>query len=111
MLNLAASQRASAQEKELNEYLWVLLAVANLVDVLASRRAFQSGTGELNPIVDLILADQGVLGIALFKAFWLVVLWFLLPYMRSWTQKLFVFACLAYFCLTLIHVWYLSPLL
>lgn len=66
---------------------------------------------ELNPLVDLILVDFGVPGIAWFKAFWLFVLLLLLPHIKGWTQLLFGFACLAYFALTAIHIWMLPPLL
>ena len=63
----------------LNLYLWVFLVVTNAVDVLASRRAFELGIAESNRVVDLILANFGLLGVVLFKGFWLLILMLLLP--------------------------------
>jgi hypothetical protein len=111
MLSATGPLRASERDKELNLYLWAFLVVTNIVDVLASRRAFELGMTELNLVVDLILADYGILGVALFKSFWLVGLMFLLPYIRGWTQLLLGLVCLAYFALTVVHTWMLSPLL
>lgn len=105
------SVRASAQELELNRYLWLLLVVTNLVDVLASRRAFQFGVDELNPIVDGMLSQYGILGVAVFKTFWLAVLLALLPFVHGWSQKFLAVACSAYLVLTVLHIWFLSPLL
>ena len=111
MLNAIYPIRASERDKDLNLYLWVFLVVTNIVDVLASRRAFEFGIAELNPVVDLILADNGILGVVLFKAFWLFVLMFLLAYIRGWMQLLLGLACLAYFAVAVLHIWMLSPLL
>ena len=91
--------------------MWALLAVTNIVDVLASRRAFDFGMGELNPFVSMLLDEFGILGVALFKAFWLLVLLGLLPYVKGWTQKFFELACVVYLLLTALHLWNLSPLL
>ena len=111
MLSATGPLRASERDKELNLYLWAFLVVTNIVDVLASRRAFELGMTELNLLVDLVLADHGILGVVLLKTFWLVVLMFLLPYIRGWTQLLLGLACLAYFAVTVIHIWMLPPLL
>jgi hypothetical protein len=111
MLNATYPIRASERDKDLNLYLWVFLVVTNIVDVLSSRRAFESGITELNPVVDLVLADYGILGVVLLKSFWLVGLMFLLPYIRGWTQFLLGLACLAYFAVAVLHIWMLSPLL
>ena len=110
-LGLARPGQASPRARHLNRYLWVLLAVTNLVDLLASRRAFALGIGELNPIVDLLFSAYGIASIALFKLFWLVALLVLLPYVRGWTQALFAFACVIYLGLTMLHIAWLSPLL
>lgn len=111
MHNATAPQRASEREMDLNLYLWAFLVVTNIVDVLASRRAFEFRIAELNPVIDLVQADYGILGVVLLKAFWLFVLMLLLPYIRGWTQLLLGLACLAYFAVTVIHIWMLSPLL
>lgn len=66
---------------------------------------------ELNPVVDAVLVDYGVGGVTLVKAFWLVVLWFLLPHITGWKQALLALASLVYFALTLLHIWFLSPLI
>jgi hypothetical protein len=111
MLSATGQLRASERDMELNLYLWAFLVVTNMVDVLASRRAFEFGMTELNLVVDLVLAEYGILGIVLLKSFWLVGLMFLLPYIKGWTQLLLGLACLAYFAVTVIHIWMLSPLL
>ena len=111
MLHTAFSIQPRIRDEHLNVYLWLLLVATNLVDLLASRRAFAIGIDELNPVVDAILVDQGIWGIGLFKAFWLLVLLLLLPRIQGWTQALLAFACLVYFALTLLHLWHLSPLL
>jgi hypothetical protein len=111
VLHTAFAIQPRILDRHLNVYLWLLLSAANLVDVLASRRAFGIGMVELNPIVDLVLVEFGVWGVSLLKAFWLLVLYFLLPHIRGWTQALLTFASLAYFALTLLHLWHLSPLL
>lgn len=102
---------AAAEDRELNLYLWALLAVTNLVDVLASKRAFDVGLEELNPVAASLLAEYGLLGLALCKAFWLAVLVVSLPYIHGWVQKFLALACGAYLGLTILHIWNLSPLL
>lgn len=108
---LARPGQASPRARHLNRYLWVLLAVTNLVDLLASRRAFALGIGELNPIVDSLFSTYGIASVALFKAFWLVALLILLPYVRGWIQAFFAFACVVYLGLTMLHIAWFSPLL
>lgn len=111
MFEAILTQRASEREEHLNRYLWLFLVVTNAVDVLASRRAFQFGIAELNPIVDLIISYFGIWGLAAFKALWIIMLMPLLPFVRGWTQAMLALACLAYFVLTIGHIWFLSPLL
>ena len=106
-----AGVTASQQGRRLNLWLWILLCVTNLVDVLATRRAFDLGIGELNPIVETFFVTYGIGSVAIFKALFLGMLWFTLPWIRSWTRALLGLACAAYFALTLMHIWYLSPLL
>ena len=101
----------SPQGRRLNLYLWLLLAVANIVDVLATRRAFGLGIGELNPIVALAYAEYGIGAVALLKLPFLVALGLLTPWIRTWTRGLLVLACSVYLALTAAHFWYLSPLL
>jgi hypothetical protein len=111
MLDTTAASKPATRDRHLNRYLWLLLAVTNAVDVLASRRAFEFGMAELNPFIDSLLASYGIVGVALFKAFWLGALLLLLPHIKGWTQMLLAFACAAYFALTVLHIWNLSPLL
>lgn len=108
--SVAAPIRVSSQGRRLNFYLWLLLAVTNLVDVLATRRAFNIGIDELNPIVALVYAQYGIGAVAAIKVPFLVMLCFLLPYIRGWTRTMLVLACSAYLALTFAHIWYLSPL-
>ena len=103
--------RASERGGRLNLYLWTLLAVTNFADVLGTRRAFEIGIGELNPLVDVLHAAYGVAGIVAPKAFFLMLLFVLLPYVCSWTRALLALTCSIYLGLTLAHIWYLSPLL
>jgi len=105
-----AAPRAAAGRR-LNFYLWLLLAVTNVIDVLGTRRAFSIGIHELNPIVEFFYAQFGMIPIAFAKAVFLVLLYFLIPHIRGWNRALFVFACCVYLALTFAHVWYLSPLL
>jgi len=109
--SVAAPIRVSSQDKRLNLYLWLLLTVTNIVDVLATRRAFEIGIDELNPIVALLYAEYGIGAVAAFKLPFLLLLLFLLPHIRGWTRGLLVLACSAYLALTFAHIWYLSPLL
>lgn len=102
---------ASEQGRRLNLLLWALLVLTNLADVLGTARAFEIGIGELNPIVDMFHAEYGMAGIATPKVFFLTLLYFLLPWVRTWTRALFALACSAYLALTVAHIWYLSPLL
>ena len=88
----------------LNYFLWVLLVVANITDVLASKHAFERGAIELNPIARLLLEAHGIVGLAVFKALWLVVLLILVRFVKGWIQWLFVFACAVYFALALYHL-------
>jgi hypothetical protein len=111
VLHTAFAIQPRILDRHLNVYLWLLLVAANIVDVLASRRAFEIGMVELNPVVDVVLVDFGVGGVSALKAFWLVVLWFLLPHISGWKQALLALASLVYFALTLLHIWFLSPLI
>jgi len=97
--------------RRLNFYLWLLLVVTNVIDVLGTRRAFSVGIHELNPIVEFFYAQFGMISIAFAKAVFLVLLYFLIPHIRGFNRALFVFACCVYLALTFAHVWYLSPLL
>lgn len=110
-MSAAARARTAHTASGLNRYLWALLLVTNIVDVLASRRAFQFDIAEMNPLLGTVLAAFGLPGLALVKAFWLVVLLLLLSHIRGWTQVLFSAACLTYVALTAVHIWHLSPLL
>jgi Domain of unknown function (DUF5658) len=102
---------AFPREQHLNRYLWALLAVTNLVDLLASRRAFELGIDELNPIVEALFSAYGIASIAAFKLLWLVILLVLIPHIRGWTQAFLAFACVVYLGLTALHIARLSPLL
>ncbi len=102
---------ASEQGRRLNLLLWALLALTNCADVIGTARAFEIGISELNPIVDLFHADFGMAGVIAPKVLFLTMLYFLLPWVRSWTRALFALACSAYVALTMAHVWYLSPLI
>lgn len=102
---------ASEREERLNHYLWAFLVVTNVVDVLASRRAFEFGIAEVNPFADLIIANYGIWALALFKAFWILMLLPLLPHVKGWTRVLLALACAVYGVLTIAHIWFLSPLL
>jgi hypothetical protein len=86
------------------------LTVTNIVDLLGTRRAFEIGVSELNPIVELFYESFGMISVALVKAVFLTLLFFLIPYIRGWNRVLFVFACCVYLALTFAHIWYLSPL-
>ena len=111
MLHTAFAIQPRILDRHLNVCLWLLLGAANIVDVLASRRAFEFGMVELNPVVDVVLVDFGVGGVSVLKALWLVALWFLLPHINGWKQGLLALASLVYFALTLLHIWFLSPLI
>ncbi|MCZ6888382.1 MAG: DUF5658 family protein [Gammaproteobacteria bacterium] len=106
-----ASHQDFLPRSHLNIVLWCLLALTNVVDVLASRRAYEIGIGEMNPVVSMLLTQYGVLGIALFKGFWLLLLLLLLSRIAGWTQKLFVCACLIYIALAAYHISYANLLL
>lgn len=105
------SPPASAQGLRLNRLLWLLLAITNLVDVIGTARAFELGIGELNPIVAMFHNTFGLAGIAAPKLLFLTALLVLLPWIRSWTRIMFAFACSVYLALTVIHIWFLSPLI
>ena len=102
---------APGREERLNYFLWAFLVVANAVDVLASGRAFEFGIAEVNPFAELIIANSGIWTLALFKAFWILMLLPLLPHVKGWTRALLALACTVYGVLTIAHVWFLSPLL
>jgi Domain of unknown function (DUF5658) len=110
-LRLPPPGTVAASDVHLNLYLWALLAVTNLVDVLASRRAFDLGIAELNPLVDSVLFAYGISGIAFLKLFWLAVLLVLLAHIRGWLQAFLAVACLIYLGLTVFHIANLSPLI
>ena len=103
--------RATERGWRLNLLLWMLLALSNFVDVLGTARAFEMGIGELNPIVEVIHAAWGMIGVVIPKVVFLTMLFFLLPWIRAWTRLLFGFTAAVYLALTVVHIWYLSPLL
>lgn len=103
--------RATERGWRLNLLLWMLLALSNFVDVLGTARAFEMGIGELNPIVEVVHATWGMIGVVIPKVVFLTMLFFLLPWIRAWTRLLFGFAAAVYLALTVVHIWYLSPLL
>lgn len=113
-MNRAISLRyfhAAEEPDRVNLLLWGLLAAMNLIDLLATRSAFDFGIAELNPVVAQLHTAYGMSGIALCKAALLGLLLVLLPHIRGWLRVLFAAACLIYLVLTGIHVWYLAPLL
>lgn len=101
----------SPPQRRLNLYLWLLLTATNVVDVLATARAFEIGIGELNPIVAMLYTQFGIGSVVVFKAVFLGLLCFMIPYIRTWTRALLMLACCIYCVLTAAHVWYLMPLL
>jgi len=101
---------AAVQGWRLNLSLWLLLAATNVIDVLGTGRAFAIGIGELNPMVDILHATFGMAGIVGVKLFFLTLLFFLLPWVRSWTRALLTFVCSAYIALSFAHIWYLAKL-
>lgn len=103
--------RVPAADRRLNLYLWLLLVVTNLVDVLGTQRAFALGIGELNPLIAAIYAEHGIVAVALFKSVFLGILGMTLPWIRGFNRALLAGACCAYLALTAAHIWYLSPLL
>jgi len=108
---LSLPEKASAAEQHLNLYVWWLLVVTNLVDVLVSRRAFDYGVMELNPIIEILYSEYGINGVVLVKAFWIFVLFTSLPYIRGWYQMLFALASLIYLWLAVEHLSNLPRLL
>ena len=107
----AAVPQLSRRALRQNFFLWALLAATNVIDVLGTGRAFALGVGELNPIVASLHAQFGMPGIISAKVFFLTLLLFLLPHVRTWTRKLFITVCAAYVALTAAHVWFLYPLI
>lgn len=106
----AAVQPLSQRDARMNLFLWLLLVATNVIDVLGTGRAFDFGIGELNPIVAGLHAQFGMAGLISFKMFFLSLLFFLLPHVRTWTRALFVAVCSAYVALSVAHVWFLFPL-
>lgn len=107
---ISAPMSGTDQRRHLNLSLWMLLAATNVIDVLGTGRAFSIGIGELNPLVDMLHTAFGMAGIIGVKLFFLTLLFFLLPWVRSWTRALLTLVCSAYIALTFAHIWYLAPL-
>lgn len=84
--------------------LWLVLFLANAIDVAASWYAFSLGCDELNPLMDLIYRKFGMNGIILFKSFWLLAVFPLLRHLNGWVMGLFVLCCCMYSGLAVIHI-------
>ncbi len=91
----------------INYLLWFLLVATNVTDVLASKHALANGAVELNPIVARLLEAHGITGLVVFKGVWLLLVLVLVPYIRGWTQSLYVFVSFAYVLLAAYHFYHL----
>ncbi len=97
--------------KRTRYYAWCLLLVANVVDVLASRWAFEFGAEELNPLAAMLLSWGGLAMLVWFKGVCLVILLVSIPYMTAvWIQFLFLMTCVVYVCLVAYHITYMNSL-
>jgi len=84
--------------------LWLVLFLANAIDVAGSWYAFSLGYDELNPLMNFIYRRYGMSGITLFKGFWLCAVFPLLHHLNGWIMSLFVLCCGVYSCLAVIHI-------
>lgn len=95
--------------KRTRYYALSLLVLANAVDVLASRHAFNMGITELNPLMATLLSYGGLVAIVWFKGICLVLLLIFIPYMEAvWTQVLFLAACVCYVGVVVYHIIYMN---
>jgi hypothetical protein len=82
-----------------NVFLWLVLLMTNLIDIMFSYAAFAKGAVEINPTVSIIIRQFGYIGLAFQKGIPIGALLILLPYIRGKLQYLLGFSVLVYLVL------------
>jgi hypothetical protein len=84
--------------------LWIILTIANLIDVLVTYYVFAQGGVEANPAMAHLSSKFGNISIAFFKGSLLGVLLFLLPFIKEIYQKALMIVCFVYVALVVSHI-------
>ena len=88
----------------INLLLWLILFVANLIDLLVTYYAFSKGAVEANPAMSALCVKFGEVSLAFYKGLLLGILLFLLPYIKRYLLGLLAFSCSVYAVLVLSHI-------
>lgn len=91
-------------------FIWIVYGVfvlLNIIDLVYTENALQSGLQEGNPLMERIYLDYGIQGISVVKGIVLTVIFLLVPtinYFRS-VRRIFYFVVFVYTCVTFYHIW------
>lgn len=83
--------------------LWLLLVIANIVDILVTYYIFANGGVEVNPAMAFLCTKFGNISIAFYKGILLGALFILLPLIKAIHQKFLIFTCCLYIILLFSH--------
>lgn len=95
---------SSTKTFKINFVLWIILTVANLIDILVTYYVFAQGGVEANPAMAHLSSKFGNISIAFFKGTLLGVLLFLLPFIKEIYQKALMLVCFVYVALVVSHI-------
>lgn len=87
-----------------NLFLWLVLFVTNIIDLIATYYAFSLGAVEANPAMDAVIKNFGDIGLAFYKGLMLGGLFIFLPFINKRIQKFLVFTVFVYIVLTISHM-------
>ena len=95
---------SSTRTFRINFILWLILTVANLIDILVTYYVFSKGGVEANPAMAHLSSRFGNISIAFFKGALLGILLFLLPFIKEIYQKALFIVCSCYVILVITHI-------
>jgi hypothetical protein len=95
---------SSTKTFKINFVLWIVLTVANLIDILVTYYVFAQGGVEANPAMAHLSSKFGNISIAFFKGTLLGILLFLLPFIKEIYQKALMIVCFVYVALVVSHI-------
>jgi hypothetical protein len=88
----------------INLFLWTLLLITNVIDLIVSYSLFSHGAVEMNPAMSILCSQFGNISLAFYKGFLLGALFILLPYIKNKLQYLLLSTCSVYIVLVVSHM-------
>ena len=97
------SKISSCSYYKVNLLLWFILLSTNVIDMVFTYYVIQGNGVEMNPFMAFLGSTFGNISMALYKGLLIGVLFFLLPYVVQYLQKLLYVSVIVYVLLVFSH--------